>query len=390
MFRVNTDGSAFTNLHSLNSSVLEGTHPYAGLLLSGNSLYGTAEYGGTSGNGALYAVNTDGMAFTNLYNFTGNIDGANPSGGLILSGTNFYGTAFGGGLMGNGTVFRVNTSGTGFTLLHIFFGNMDGNRPVAGLVLSSNVLYGATMGDFISNDGDVFTINFDGTDFTNLQNFGYRDGAFPKSGLLLSGNSLYGTTAFGGNSFGGTVYAVNTDGTFFTNLYNFSGGSDGAAPLGGLVLLGDTLYGTVSAGGDSGNGAVFAIKTDGTGFTNLHNFTALNNNANSDGVAPFGGLVLLDNTLYGTASAGGTSGNGTIFSLSFAPQLTIALSGSNVILTWPTNVAGFSYAGYILQSATNIASTNWSTISPPPVVVNGQNTVTNAISGTQMFYRLSQ
>jgi uncharacterized repeat protein (TIGR03803 family) len=101
-------------------------------------------------------------------------------------------------------------------------------------------------------------------------------------------------------------------------------------------------------------------------------------------------LVLSGNTLYGTTPAGGSSSNGVIFKLSLgltsAPQLAIIHSGTNVILTWPTNVSG-----YTLQSAANlIPSTVWNTVSPPAVVVNGQNTVTNPISGVEQFYRLSQ
>jgi len=80
-----------------------------------------------------------------------------------------------------------------------------------------------------------------------------------------------------------------------------------------------------------------------------------------------------------------------VFSLSFRPQLTIVPSGTNVILTWPTNVAGFDYAGYTLQSAANLVSRAvWITNSPAPVVINGQHTVTNPISGAQQFYRLIQ
>ena len=71
----------------------------------------------------------------------------------------------------------------------------------------------------------------------------------------------------------------------FTNLYSFPttvansshtiySNSDGADPEAGLILSGNTLYGTADAGGSSGNGTVFAVNTDGTGFTNLHSFTA--------------------------------------------------------------------------------------------------------------------
>jgi RHS repeat-associated protein len=133
----------------------------------------------------------------------------------------------------------------------------------------------------------------------------------------------------------------------------------------------------------------FALNTDGTCFTNLHNFTGAD-----DGSAPEGALVLSGNILYGTTSGqafGINSGYGTVFSLTLpAPQLAIAVSGSNVILTWPTNMAGFDFTGYTLQCATSPVSTNWCAVTPPPVVVNGQQTVTNPISATQMFYRLTQ
>ena len=69
------------------------------------------------------------------------------------------------------------------------------------------------------------------------------------------------------------------------------------------------------------------------------------------------------------------------------PQLTILLSGvppSGIVLTWPTNAAGFT-----LQSTTNLVSpVFWSTNSPAPVVIGGQNTVTNPITGPQQFFRL--
>src|SRR6266404_2418493 len=149
------------------------------------------------------------------------------------------------------------------------------------------------------------------------------DGANPRTGLILAGNTLYGTAEDGGSSGHGTVFAVNTNGTGFTNLHSFtatsgSGGSygtnsDGAIPN-GLVLSNNTLYGTASQGGGSGYGTVFAVNTDGTGFTNLHNFTAVSlapvYGTNSDGAYP-NGVILSNNTLYGTAYAGGSLAYGT-------------------------------------------------------------------------------
>jgi uncharacterized repeat protein (TIGR03803 family) len=157
-----------------------------------------------------------------------------------------------------------------------------------------------------------------------------------------------------------------------------------------LILSEHTLYGTARSGGSAGNGAVFAINTNGTDFTMLYSFTASPDNTNSDGATPYASLILSSNTLYGTAFSGGSSGHGTLFSLSLgsvsAPQLTIIRSGTNVIVTWPINAAGFT-----LQSTTNLVSpAAWNTVSPGPVIVNGQNAVTNLVSGAQRFYRLSQ
>ena len=430
VFRLNTDLMGFTNLHNFAATFTnsnedytnsDGANPDAGLCLSNNTLYGTATYGGTNGNGTVFRLNTDLTGFTNLHNFAAtfsnsnedytNSDGANPDAGLCLSGNTLYGTATYGGTNGNGTVFRLNTDRTGFTNLHNFaagftnsngfYTNNDGANPDAGLCLSGNTLYGTATYGGTNGNGTVFRLNTDGTGFTNLHTFTAldvivgtnSDGANPTAGLILSGNTLYGTASSGGRGGFGTVFAINTNGMGFTNLHSFTFGGDGANPTAGLILSGNTLYGTATYGGAIGYGTVFGVTTNGTVFTVLHHFTATSgpSNTNSDGANPYAGLILSGNTLYGTAQNGGPSGNGTVFSLSLVPvspppQLTIIRSGANVILTWPTNASGFT-----LQSTTNLISPAvWITNSPAPVVVNGQNTVTNPISGTKKFYRLKQ
>jgi hypothetical protein len=107
---------------------------------------------------------------------------------------------------------------------------------------------------------------------------------------------------------------------------------------------------------------------------------------NSDGAYAVAGLILSSNTLYGAASYGGTNTTGTVFGCWIPAQLTLTRSGTNLVLTWPTNAVG-----YTLESATNLnPPAVWSTVSPAPVVVNGLNAVTNTLSGSQKFYRLSQ
>src|SRR2546425_977852 len=85
---------------------------------------------------------------------------------------------------------------------------------------------------------------------------------------------------------------------------------DGAQPyLTGLVFSGATLYGTTYFGGTNGSGVVFALSTEGGDFTVLHTFTRSDSPfyTNLDGEFPQGGLVLQGDTLYGTALNGGTN-----------------------------------------------------------------------------------
>jgi uncharacterized repeat protein (TIGR03803 family) len=409
VFAVHTDGTGFTILHTFTPVVSgtnsDGANPVAGLLQSGQYLYGTASAGGTNGNGTVFFVRTDGLYFTNLHSFTAlsapyyqggtNSDGAIPRAGLILSGDILYGTAGNGGTNGNGTVFAVNADGTGFTVLHTFtaysnYTNSDGANPAGGLISSGNTLYGTASGGGSGGDGTVFALNINGTNFTNLYSFtafssvyfNNSDGANPAGGLVLSGNTLYGTTHSGGTNDGGTVFAITTNGTGFTNLHSFTGGSDGDNPYAGLTSSGNTLFGTAGNGGNSFDGTLFAVTTNGVDFTTLHAFTN-----NPDGGSPHAGLILSGNTLYGTAEGGGTNGTGMVFSLTLpTPQLTITFSGTNAIVMWPTNALEFT-----LQSTTNpVPPTVWTTISPPPyAVIYTNNVVTNTISGTNQFYRLS-
>jgi hypothetical protein len=81
-------------------------------------------------------------------------------------------------------------------------------------------------------------------------------------------------------------------------------------------------------------------------------------------------------------------GSATYFTIvttgaSAAPVLAIIKSGTNVLLEWPTNAAG-----YTLEFASNLTSSAWSTNLPVPVVVNTNKVVTNGISGMPRFFRL--
>lgn len=422
LFSLKTDGTGFRILHNFSPTALgtnnDGTGPSSALILSGNTLYG-AGGGGSSGSGTIFALSTNGTAFKVLYNFSArdpntytNGDGVAPC-GLMLSGTILYGVAASGGNSNRGTVFKINTDGTGFATLHSFTGNIDGATPYARLIMLSNTLYGTASAAGSGGEGTVFKLNTDGTGFKVLHSFSAAsgapptnsDGTGPFAGLVLSDGVFYGTATGGGTNGEGTAYKLNTDGTGFTTLYHFSAiplppfpmpwqytNSDGAAPYARLTLSGNSLYSTAVAGGPGQDGTAFKLNTDGTGFSLLYAFTPCVASTpvlpstcftNSDGAAPYGDLILSGNRLFGTTDTDGAYGGGTVFSISLPPQLTITRLGQNVILTWPTNSTG-----HILQSATNLVSPVWNTNSVGIVVIDGQSTLTNPVSGQQRFFRL--
>jgi len=443
IFGVNTDGTGFTPYYAFSqaadnnftSTNREGGMPQAPLVFTGTALYGVAGQLGTNGSGTVFELSLA-TGVKVLHTFTAevsepvgntNVDGARPAGGLLLSGTSLYGTAEYGGAEGNGTVFKVDDTSLVFSNLHSFdvlhlnqqfiSTNRDGANPQAGLVLSGSVLFGTTSAGGANGSGTIFCVTTNGTNFITLHHFAAlaldstqigtttnSDGAYPVAGLVLTNNTLYGVAEGGGLYGNGTAFSINTNGLGFTVLHTFSRGAtdpslfghqytnnEGAAPAGDMVLSGKLLYGTASTGGLYANGTVFSLGTNGGGFATLYAFSATVPNqdynfTNRDGAAPVGGLILSSNVLYGTTEYGGTEADGTLFSLPVLPRIGIVRSGNNVVMTWTTNVTG-----YTMEFATNLAPTeDWVTNPTAPGILNGQYALTNSISGKQKFFRLIQ
>lgn len=317
VFSMNTDGTGYGLLHSFADG--DGIRPHGALTLSASTLYGMTNQGGGSFAGTLFSLNTDGTGFNVLREFTaGSGDGGYPTGSLSVSGSKLYGMTNGGGSSNLGSIFSINTDGTGFSLLHSFTGAAsDGGEPWGSLTPSGSKLYGMTFhGGSGGGLGTVFSINTDGTGFSLLHSFsgGAGDGLAPYGSVTLSGSKLYGMTAFGGADSLGDIFSMNIDGTGFSQLHSFAGGAgDGQYPHGSLTLSGSTLYGMTTSGGASDLGTLFSIGTDGTGFNLLESFDG----APADGAYPTYGELALSgegSTLYGMTTSGGSSDAGVVFS----------------------------------------------------------------------------
>ena len=331
VFSVNVNGTGLTDICTF-TQFSGASGPRAGLTLSGNLLLGTALSGGSNSDGSVFEIGTNGSGYAQVYDFTrtdnngDNPDGSNPRAVMVLSGGALYGTTRYGGTEGWGTIFKLNANGTGFANVYSF-PSTNAESPITALAVSGSTLYGMGGG---GSFGAVFRIDTSGNGLTNIYNFNGTDGYLPTAGLVLSGSTLYGTTQNGGTG-SGNIFQVNTDGSHFTNLYSFTGGNDGANPGTVLVLLNNVLYGTAYHGGSGGQGTVFKINTDQSGFTVLHSFTGTSPNG-----AGAGDLLLSGGTLYGTTAYDGSSNAGTIFQLDVAStnftvlkDLTGGIDGAN-------------------------------------------------------------
>jgi len=140
----------------------DGANPAAGLISdNAGNLYGATTAGGSGGGGTVFELTPSNGQWTLsvLYSFTG---GAGPANCLVMdTAGNLYGTTVEDGTYGEGTVFELTPSGSSwiYTDLHDFTGGSDGADPFGGVILGANGnLYGTTEDGGANGDGVVFEI----------------------------------------------------------------------------------------------------------------------------------------------------------------------------------------------------------------------------------------
>lgn len=322
IFKINTDGSGFADLFDFDYSN-SGAYPYGSLISDNSFLYGMTGSGGKNNGGTAFKIKTDGTGFSILISFTySDVNlGANPQGSFIFDNSDktiLYGVTMRGGANSYGTIFKVNTDGTGYKLMHSL-GGVDGSNPNGSLITDGTYLYGTTTygGTSSNNGGVIFKIQTDGTNFSTIVNFDYTtNGAYPKGDLAFdeTGTYLCGMNTQSSAVPGlGIIFKVKTDGSNFTNLLKVDVTANGLSGEGTLMRIGTAFYGVRSGGSSSTSGlgylgTIFKINTDGTSYTKLYNFKATGN-------SPTGSLILESGYTYGMTKYGGLYNYGVIFKM---------------------------------------------------------------------------
>ncbi len=357
LYRVSPAGTGFSVLRSFTAGgatvIRDGGAPRGGLVHATDGfLYGATTTGTATGttlgdrNGVIYRVAPDGSDYRLIFSFDGG--GSSPNGtgpNSLIQGRDghLYGTASGGPAAGGGTggtVFRLGTDGTGFTVLKAF-GNTA--TPVAIQDLQSPLVHALD---------------------------GY----------------LYGTAVSGGRLGGGAIFRLLPDGSAFEIIYSFdpANAARGLQPAGAFFQGRDgSLYGRTLAGGATGNnGVIYKLRPDGTGFRVLANFSSARS-------AYFGGLIQgLDGALYATtATTVVRVVEPAALEITLQPRSQTVAAGGSATFTvtapgattyqWrrnAVNIAGATAATYTLNALTAAANATYT------VVVGNGNAVDNVTS----------
>ena len=345
VFEVSTSG-AESVLYSFKGGKTDGQYAKGGVVERNGVLYGTTQSGGTYGGGTFFKITTSGKE-TVLHSFGSGYYGPYARVIYVAANDMFYGTTLYGGsgscYLGCGTVFSVTPAGKE-TVLHSFQGGQDGDFPTGSLLYSNGELYGTTQlgggggSSFCYTSsgptgcGTIFSVGTSGTEKVLYSFTGGSDGAFPDGGLIDVNGTMYGMAEQGGAGCGsggcGTIFSLSKSGTF-QDIYSFQGPpNDGAFPWGNLTNVKGVLFGTTDQGGAStacstasrtpGCGVVFRVTTSGKERM-LYSFEG-----GPDGNYANTTLLYMKGVLYGTTLLGGsgsctrTAGNGcgTVFSLS--------------------------------------------------------------------------
>jgi len=242
----------------------DGADPRGRLVYSDGFLYGTTQQGGlynfNYNAGTIFRISLSG-AYEILHTFSGysgTADGASPAAGLTLgSDGNFYGTTQFGGSSGNGTVFKMTPAGTVTVLYSFASDDTNGTEPLSALIQASDgKLYGTCDLSGAAGNGTVFRISTSGViekiyDFSS-GSVGYN----PHAGVIqASDGKLYGTVGGGGGDDSGAIYQLTLSGVAtLEGSFTFA---TGYAPVGALVQGSDgRLYVTSQYGGGTNSSGV--------------------------------------------------------------------------------------------------------------------------------------
>jgi uncharacterized repeat protein (TIGR03803 family) len=360
IFTINNNGTGFNVVHHFQSPA--GYTPYGSLMQAGNGkLYGTCFNGGSFASCTIFRFDPSTNSYTDVYDFD-ITHGDFPMSGLVEDANGkLYGAATAGGSGFSGVIYSLDPSTNIYTDEFDLI-NATGASPIGCPVNINGVLYGlASMGGANNNNGTIYSYNISTDTYTDLYDFSAATGAQPNGSLIhLSNGKFYGLTQAGGASGNGVIFSFDPVTNMYSTLFSFSG-SNGSNPSGSLFAANNgLLYGTTSTGGPGNYGTLFSFNPANNSFVKLVDFNL------SNGATPSGELRQGSNgLLYGSTQAGGSSGQGLMYSYDITTSTLTSLFNFD-ITTGYGSTGGFSV---VTSTGIETANTGGSSITfyPNPV-----------------------
>lgn len=292
-----------------------GQYPYGSLMQATNGkLYGVTVAGGSGGYGCIFEYDYSTSTYTKKIDFDNTNTGRESYSTLIeANGSKLYGTSYKGGSSGYGVIYEYDPVNNICTKKIDFSGQVNGKYPFGGLCLASNgKLYGNTNNGGSGDYGVLFEYDPSSNTCTIVNTFsGYGNGANPNGTLVkTSSGKLYGMASQGGISYSGVIFEYDISASTFSKKLDFCDWTAGKAPNGGIIQANDgKLYGLIYRGGANDGGILFVYDPNSCTFTKKVDFTGTAN-----GKGPYGDLMQASNgKIYGMTYSGGTSNYGVIF-----------------------------------------------------------------------------
>ncbi len=394
-------GGAQVKFYQVPSGLTNGHSPVHLCELADGTFALTCTTGGANSRGVVRFLSSAGVSLLKVDLTTDITTSGNALGLVQASNGLLYGTSRSGGANSAGTIFSLSTTGV-LTALYAFpsgSGTTNSSAVAPPVLGPDGKIYGVTYGGGASNLGSAYAYEI-GVGYSLLTSFTSTTaaGRLPVCLAMGSDGNLYGASSFGGQNFTGAIFGLSTAGTFgFTKAVESSPGTiptrvsqtadgtlywmtnDGGPsnfgqvwrkPAAANASVLAALNGTVSnparsavllpaldgnfyfmSSNASGVGALVRVSPAGAS-TRLATFTS---GTAGTGTSPQGYLVQsADGTFYGTAFAGGTNGEGTVFKYTTAGGLvalasmataTTGRAPTDVVLGGDGNIYAISTAG---------------------------------------------
>ncbi|MBO9631491.1 MAG: T9SS type A sorting domain-containing protein [Chitinophagaceae bacterium] len=315
-FEYNPATNGYTKKLDMSHSTT-GFEPGGHLNYYQRKFYGITSSGGTYGNGGIYSYDPYTQQYTLLHSFDETDGYPSGNGGMVLYNNKFYGTLASGGTYLSGVLYEFDPATNEYTV-RMNFNHPTGSSPQARLSVLGSKLYGTTHRGGPDDMGSIFEF----TPATNTLTTKYYFPAgygYPKSGMTLYGGKFWGTGEKGGAGDRGIIYSWIPGTNSITKEYDLKEGN-GTNPVGGLVVLNNELWGLTynnSYPVDGNYGNLYSFNPATKIMTNHHGFQIT-----STGAWPFGTMAVMNGKLYGLTTLGGDLRiGGTLFEYDPAKSL---------------------------------------------------------------------